>query len=244
MIITIHQPNYFPWLGFFDKIAGSDLFVLLDHVKNDVTAGFWVKRVKVLANGQAMWSTVPLYRGKNEKIQPINEMMIDVDNQLMGKNLRVLRSAYLKAPYFESIFPLVESFYHHQSRFIAERNIDFIRSVCRMLGITTRLILSSDLACERSATDLNIEITQKVGGTTYKSGDGSAGYLEASKFHDAGINLLFQEFVHPVYSQFNSSRFVPGLSIIDALFNIGPKGTAELLNVKPEQDKEEKFILN
>jgi hypothetical protein len=237
MIIAIHQPNYFPWLGFFDKIAGSDLFVLLDHVKNDITAGFWVKRVKVLVHGQVIWSTVPLYRGGNEKIQPINQMIIDVDNHLMGKNFRVLRSAYLKAPYFESVFPLVEAFYQHKSPFIAERNIDFIKSVCEMLGIATKLILSSDLACERFATDLNIEITQKVSGTTYKSGDGSTGYLEDYKFRNAGLNLVFQDFVHPVYSQFNSNHFIPGLSVIDALFNIGPKGTAGLLNVKAKQDK-------
>ncbi len=240
MIVAIHQPNFFPWLGFFDKIAGSDVFVLLDHVTNDITAGIWVKRVKVLAGGQAKWATIPLYRGKSEKIQPINKMIVDVDNQLVGKNLRILRNAYSKAPYFETVFPLVESFFHHKSRFISGRNIDFIKSVCQMLGITTRLIISSGLGCERSATDLNIEITQKAGGTIYKSGDGSAGYLEAFKFRDAGIDLVFQGFKHPVYSQFNSEHFVPGLSIADALFNLGPEGTAALLNVKPGQAKEEK----
>ena len=106
MIVAIHQPNFFPWLGFFDKIARSDVFCLLDGVQLPKKGGSWVNRVQLVNNGKVLWATVPVCRGPG--VQTIAETRLQDAEPWREKLLRTLQSAYGKAPHFKDVFAFVQ----------------------------------------------------------------------------------------------------------------------------------------
>lgn len=232
-LIGIHQPNLFPWLGYFSKIVKSDSFVFLDHVANNPRTAIYTKRVQLISNGQAHWLTIPLKNKKGETFVPINAMEIDNPEQIESKHLKTIELTYKKAPHFNEVFEHVLNFYKHPSPLISERNIDFIKAICTQLGITKEFTLSSNLHCTENSTELLIEIIKQLKGTTYLSGDGADGYQEEELYKSNRISLTFSNFKHPVYPQFNSKEFLKGLSIIDCLMNAGFKRTKKLLYESP-----------
>lgn len=219
--LAIHQPNFFPWLGFFDKLVSADRFVILDHVSNNPASGILTKRVTLLINGTAQWWTVPLVKPKEQLFQPINEMELALRPEMAQKQIKMLDHAFRKAPFFDEIFPLILDFYNHPSPLVAERNEAFITRLCSALGITTPFILSSKLGVHGHSNELLINIIRQLNGTVYLHGSGAV-YQNDQLFQEAGIILKMQEFNHPVYKQFNNKGcFASGLSIIDALMNLG-----------------------
>lgn len=239
-VVGIHQPDFFPWLGFFNKYRKSDTFVILDHTENNPRdSNFWGRRVKILANGQPFWLSVPLTKPSGKLGQPILEMTLNInDRKFKKKNLSTLSQSYSKAHHFDQIFPLVEAYFNHESTSLIERNMGFILEVGGQLGFNTEMVYSSDLNCQMSSTDLLIEIIQKVGGTDYLSGTGADGYMKDEMFGQNGIGLQFNEFSFIPYDQFNAKEFVPGLSILDALMNLGFEGVKGLFSKMDQQSDE------
>ena len=229
MIVAAHQPNFLPWLGFFDKLARADVLVLLDDVQFPRTgAGVWTNRVGVLAEGERRWLTVPVERA-GRGLQLVNEVRIDPSQQWKRKLVRTLEQHYARAAAYEETFPFVRSLLEFESDRLAAYNEAGLRSLARELGLAeARLRLSSELGAQGSGTDLLVDLTLAVGGTTYLSGDGAGGYQDEDRFRAAGLELRFQRFEHPVYPQLGE-RFVPGLSVVDALLNCGFEGTRALL---------------
>ncbi len=230
-VIAIHQPNLFPWLGFFAKIIKSDTFVFLDHVLLNSRSAIYTKRVKVIANGNEFWLTIPLKTKPNQIFQPICEMEIDKPDILKSKHLKTFELNYKKSPFFSETFPLIESFYNNPSKLIAERNSHFTISLLNTMNFNKASVLSSTLACSKTSTEMLVEIMQKLGGKTYLSGDGAEGYQDIEEYQKNNITLQFMNYVHPQYPQFNSDVFCKGLSIIDALMNVGISGTKSLLEL-------------
>lgn len=227
MKIAIHQPNFFPWLGYFDKINKADLFVYLDHVENNPRDSGWFKSVKILVNGNEYWLIQPLKR-PNDVTQAIMDM--EVTNQRTAhKNMKTIKQNYSNSQYFDQVFPLVEDYFKDDESLLAEKNISFIEKICWMLHINTSRKRSSDFRWEREGTELLVDIVKKYDGETYISGGGSEGYQEDSLFSENNITLKYQNFSHPIYNQCNAKEFIPGLSVLDALFNIGAERTRELL---------------
>ena len=127
---------------------------------------------------------------------------------------------------FAFLSPLIKN----ETENLADYNECAIRAVCAALGITqTRLVRASELNAEGEATDLLIDLVQKVGGTTYLCGGGAGGYQEDSKFAAAGVRLVYQNYRHPVYVQAATADFMPGLSVIDPLMNCGFQETSRWL---------------
>lgn len=228
-IVAIHQPNLFPWIGFFGKIACSDCFVFLDHVVNNPRTAIYTKRVKIISNSSEYWLTIPLKNKKNEVFIPVNLMEIDKPEFIASKHLKTIELNYKKAPFFKEVFAYVAVFYEHSSPFIAERNIDFIISIAKKLNLQKEFIKSSDLTSVNNSTELLVEIVKKLNGTIYLSGDGAEGYQEQDLYKSNGIQLRFMNFQHPIYTQFNTKEFYKGLSVIDVLMNIGFERTQDLL---------------
>ncbi len=238
IIVAIHQPNLFPWLGFFDKINRSDIFIFLDHVVNNPRNSLWIKRVQILSNCNPYWLTIPIEHPGGEVFLPINKMIISpVFNK--NKHLKTIQQNYNTAKYFKSVFQFIECFYKYdKSSLLAEKNINFIMSISQEIGIKTRFFISSKLDPISSASEMLIDLVFKVGGITYLYGGFGESYQQKDKFAVAGISLEAQNFQHPRYPQINTSNFVPGLSILDALFNIGFTGVAELLkDLKNNENK-------
>jgi hypothetical protein len=220
-VVAIHQPNLFPWLGFFDKMFKSDVFVFLDHVVNNPRTSIYTKRVKILANNQEYWLTVPLKSSAGITFQRIDEMEMDKPDLIAKKHLKTIELNYRKAPFFMEVFPLIAAFYNSDMASIASRNIAFIQAVAERTGIRKEFLRSSSMNCVGTSTDLLIEITTGLGGNVYLAGGGASGYQEDELFAKAGIQLSYQNFEHPVYLQMNGKGFTKGLSVLDMLMNCG-----------------------
>ncbi len=229
-LVAIHQPNFFPWLGYFDKIDRADRFIVLDNAQFSKSGGTWSNRVRLLAGGQPLWATMPVVRGYHG-VRQIRDMQIDTSSPWRRKFLQTLRTNYSRAPFFDTLFPFVSELVQHPTASLLEFNLRAITAICELVGIdTSKLVLGSSLPVSGQATELLISSVQAVGGQAYFCGGGAEGYQEDRKFHDAGLRLHYQNFQHPVYPQVSRGEFVPGLSCIDALMCCGPERFRPLLS--------------
>lgn len=229
MIVAIHQPNFFPWLGYFNKITASDAFILLDHVQFPKTAGSWINRVKLLTSGEGRWCTAQVNRNYHGT-KSIKEMEFAQLAPWRTKMVNTLSLNYKKSSFYNEVFPFFKELIENPENNIAEYNIHAITSIARELGIPeTKLYRSSNMLQDGNSNELLVALTQQLGGSTYLCGGGAGGYQEESIFTQAGIELRYQHFQHPVYEQASVLAFIPGLSIIDAVMNRGWDGAKELI---------------
>ncbi len=230
-LVAIHQPNFLPWLGFFDKLARADVFVLLDDVQFPRTSkGTWINRVKLLVAGRATWVTVPIVRSRGSTL-PVREVQIDDSQPWRKKLLRTVELNYRRAPYFDEVFPLVEELVARPTDQLAAFNEANIRRLGEELGLDSgKLVHSSEIETDAGGTELLVELTRGVGGIAYLSGGlAPEAYQDEAAFAAAGVELVLQEFRHPTYPQ-PADEPVHGLSIVDALMNCGIAGTAALVS--------------
>jgi len=219
VIVSAHQPNFVPWLGFFDKALHSDVMVLLDTVQF-IKRGLQ-NRSRIKGTGGApQWLTVPVI-SKGRYDQATRDVEIDESTAWRSVHLRTLQSVLAKAPHRDELFGLVEPIYarddlHH----LAELNTAIIRAVVDRLGITTRLVLASEIETEGSSTRLMVSLTRAVGGDVYLSGPTGRKYLEPELFDAAGLELRYHEFTPFEYPQLHGP-FEPGLSCLDYVANCG-----------------------
>lgn len=233
-IVAIHQPNFFPWLGYFDKIALADVFVVLDSVQFPKKQGNWMNRVQILVQGEPRWLTVPVDRSYHG-LRAVYDMRIADDRQWRDRSMKSLRAAYGKAPYFERVVDVVQGLVCSEQTLLADYNLAAIEAlVDRFVPVPATLVRSSELGVTGSATDLLITITKAVGGTTYLCGGGANTYQDDARFAEEGLTLRYQDFEPPDYEQLGSANTVKGLSVIDALFNLGFAGTASVLEASRE----------
>jgi hypothetical protein len=229
-LVAIHQPNFLPWLGYFDKIRRADVFVVLDSVQLPKTGGTWANRVKLLVSGAPAWVTVPIVRDYHGT-RTVADTEIDNRAPWRSKVLKTIELNYRRAPKFDAVFPWLADLVADSAGKIAEYNLNAIRAITKVLHIdSTKLVMASGTGVDGQATELLISMVRAVGGDAYLAGGGATGYQDDAMFSHAGLELQHQDFHHPVYRQFNSAEFVPGLSIVDALMNCGFEGTSELLN--------------
>jgi hypothetical protein len=228
-VVAIHQPNFFPWLGYFNKIARADFFLLMDNVQFPKKGGNWSNRVRFLINRQPMWVTMPVVRSYHS-VRPIKEIQLDNNTPWRTKILRAVQTNYGRAPFYEQIFPFLTDLINNPTDSITDHNCFAIAAMSDAVKLdASRLIRGSTLDAEGHSTDLLINMVKAVGGTAYLCGGGASGYQEDEKFAAEGIELIYQNFQHPVYPQTNVDEFVPGLSIVDALMNCGFEDTGRLI---------------
>jgi|FLOH01.1.fsa_nt_gi hypothetical protein len=229
-LVAAHQPNFLPWLGYFDKLARADVFVVLDDVQFPRTGrGTWTNRTQVLVNGKGHWLTVPVRRDFNGS-RAISAMEIDESQGWRDKRIKTIRMAYGRAPGFEEVWETLEPLLMNSVSNLAEYNLSLIYGIGSRLGIdTSKIVLGSELRPVGHSTDMLIEIVKKVGGDEYLAGGGAAGYQEDAKFAGSNVRVQYQRFVQLPYRQHGSAAFVPGLSILDVLMNRGISGTRSSL---------------
>ena len=225
-----------PWAGFFVKMMKSDMFVILDHTENNPRdAAFWGRRVRIAVNGTGHWFSVPLVKPAGKIGVPVRDMEISCDeaaHHAMSKSLATFRQNYARTPHYKCYAGLVEEYFASVEPRLAVRNMRFILAVREALGIDAQIVASSSLGCAGRSSELLVEIVKSVKGNTYLSGDGATGYMDMAVFAREGVRVTFNGFVPPCYRQHNTRDFVPGLSIIDMLMNLGAPETARLLRAQ------------
>ena len=223
MRVSIHQPNYIPWIGYFHKIFQSDVHVFLDDV--EYSKNGFINRNKILMNGSDVFLTIPI--SKKFHRSPLNEIIIQ-DKRWASKHLKTISQSYSKSPYYDMYYNEFSALLlDNQDQTLSKLNSSIIKWVVNKLGCTTSFVFSSQLSIDKNLkkTDLLLNILESLGATSYISGVGAYDYLDESRFKE--IELIWQNFNHPFYNQ-NSSKFVKNLSIFDVLFNEGP-ATAGML---------------
>ncbi len=223
MIVSIHQPQYLPWLGYFDKIVRSDAFVFLDNVqfkKNE-----WQNRNKIKTSDGWQWLSVPVIHRFTQKI---SEVEINNTVQWSRKHLNALVTHYSRAPFFKDYIDFFERTYAQEWKYLADINVHMVKYLAEALGLTKKkLVLASELETREGSTERLIDICQKMGGDVYLSGKDGAKYMDVELFKQEGIQVVFQNYVHPRYDQLYGD-FEPFLSVIDLLFNCGPESLSIL----------------
>jgi WbqC-like protein family len=229
VIVAIHQPNFFPWLGYFQKLAVADCFILLDTVALPATGGHYGNRVQLLVQGRPAWVTAPLVRNATSRARIDSARFIAI-GPWRRKILRTLEQNYATAPHFATIMPLAAALIATPTDSLRDFNLRAIHELSRCLSIDcSKIVLASTLGIEGKSTDLLVALVRAVGGQAYLMGGGASGYQDDAKFATAGIRVVAQNFRHPEYRQVRTPTFVPGLSILDALMNCGPREAASLL---------------
>ncbi len=226
MIVSIMQPGYLPWLGFFELIYNCDLFVLLDDVQ--YTKKDWRSRNRIRTKDGWIWLSVPVLT-KNKQIQLINEVKINSSISWRRKHLKAIEINYNKAEYFNDYFPYFEKLYTIDWEYLLDLNIEIINWVVKMLNIKTPLIKSSGLNAEGRKEDKIINICKALNAGELYDTKAARGILDLDKFEKNEIKIRFQDYQHPSYRQIYEP-FIPYMSIVDLLFQYGPKSLNVLLN--------------
>lgn len=216
-LVAIHQPNFFPWLGYFDKIRRADAFVFLDAVdyprSGSGSMGSWSNRVRLAVQGEARWVNCPVQRMPLGS--PISDAIIDDRQPWRDKLLKTLDANYRRAPGYAATLALIEPLIRLAETNLATFNIQAIKAIAGHLGATTRFLRQTELMHSGSSTSLLVSLVNAAGGDAYLAGGGARGYQENHVFADGAVRLVMQGFTPRPYG--DHARFIPGLSIIDYL---------------------------
>lgn len=225
MIVAIHQPNYLPWLGYFQKIAIADVFVFLDDVQ--FSKNSYINRVQVAGISGRNWLTVPVSVRLGMRIDAVAPARAD----WRADHLSRLRNAYRDAACFRAVWRDVEKLYAiADGTNLATINRGLVQAVAALLGLECEFYVSSSFHLHGAAGDTRLAqlVTAIAPGGIYLSGRGGAKYQDPSTFLDAGLSLRYLDFDHPTYDQ-GREPFQPGLSVLDAAFHLGWRATASLI---------------
>ena len=223
---VVTQPNYLPWLGYFEQIIRSDIFVFLDTVQYERRA--WQNRNRLKNyDDKPFWLTVPVVKHKQKT--PINKINI-INSDWQSKHLYLMKTFLGHTKYFNKIYPIIECRIKNNYQLLSHLNIDLISDTCKILNIKTKFIRASELQPKGKRTELLVNICKLVGASHYYSSLGAKMYMEKDEhlFYDAGINLKYQTWDHPHYNQ-KGNNFISHLSALDAIMNIGPDQTSQLI---------------
>jgi WbqC-like protein family len=217
--LAIVQSNYIPWKGYFDLIAAVDEFILLDDVQ--YTKRDWRNRNLIKTAQGVQWLTIPVVN-KGRQAQLIEET--EISEAWAGQHWARIRHAYSKAPFFREYEQPLAALYEAAAgmKLLSEINRLFLRGLCDLLGIDTRLVNSRDYGSEGAKTDKLLALCRSTGATCYLSGPSARGYLDEAAFEAAGIRVDWMDYSgYPSYPQLYGD-FDPHVSAIDLLFNTGP----------------------
>lgn len=226
MIVTIHQPQYMSWLGYFDKMDKADVFVFLDTVqfkKNE-----FQNRNKIKGPEGGQWITVPVHHNYGQKIRDVT---INNTVKWRKKHMMSLISCYKRAPFFDRYIEKFEALLSRSWEGLSRLNIECVKLIASILDIEVKFITAFDLGDITEDRDLRlVEIVKSVGGDIYLAGSAGRDYMDLEVYERAGVCVEFQEFSHPEYPQL-FGKFLPNLSVVDLIFNTGERSLEYLRGI-------------
>jgi len=223
VIVSIMQPAYLPWLGYFHRISLADVHIVLDHVQIDKSSktGF-TNRNKIRTRDGWCWLTVPLLtKGKGADLL-IDSLEIANDTSWARKHWAAIRHSYARAPYFAGHAHFFEDIYSREWPCLAELMREVTAYLLNAFSIRTPILFSSEMKVEGKKDGLILNLCRAVEATVYISGPFGRGYLREPLFEEAGIRVVYHDYDHPAYPQ-SYPGFEPYMSAVDLLFNCGPK---------------------
>lgn len=234
--IGILQPGYLPWLGFFEQLYRSDVFVLYDDVQYDKNG--WRNRNRIKTPQGPQWLTVPVLV-KSADSHLLRDIKINNTVDWRKKHLLSVRNNYSKTPYFQDYICFFEEVYARPWESLVDLDVYFISGLMAHLGLRDKkLIRSSELNVTGDRFERLVGICKKFGAGIFYEGAAGRDYIDTGYFKERGIQVVFQDYQHPVYPQLYGD-FVSHLSVIDLLFNCGKDSLSILVSGRRAQERGE-----
>lgn len=219
MIVGIHQPNYLPYLGFFDKLRKSDVFILYDDAQFNKEDFQHRNRIRIYHGWK--WLTIPV----EKKHIPINQIKIKNDVEIKGMgwqeaHFKEIDDNYKKTDYYHGFKKDLLQIYEQDYDMLIDINFKLIKLFIKLFDIHTEIVYSSEFDFSSRSTEKLVDLVSAVDGDTYLSGPMGKKYLDPQLFEERDIKVIFQDFKHPIYRQ-QYDGFEVNMSAIDAIFNTG-----------------------
>lgn len=225
-LVVIHQPDFLPYLGFFDRLIRADIYVVFDNVQFVYGSRSWTNRDKIKTKQGAKWITVATQKcPRDTKIQ---DVLIQENGDWKSRHLNILTENYKEAGYYKEIMPYMQKLYTSNTKRLMDFNMASIKMLMELLDIDIEIVYASHLGVTGKSNELLVDIMHKLGAKKYLSGVGAKDYYKPEVFEKADIEVIWQQFAHPVYKQLYGD-FIPYLSTIDLLFNCGIQESRKIL---------------
>ncbi|MDF2531603.1 MAG: WbqC-like family protein [Clostridia bacterium] len=221
--VVIHQPDFLPYLGFFDRLLKSNLFVVFDDVQY-VDRG-WINRDKIKTPSGKKWITIGVQKASRDtKINDIKLAATDWKD----RHLSMIYENYRKAAYYDEVIPYVQALYDFECEMLIDFTMKSIVMLLELFDIKIDIVYASSLQATGKSNERLVSVLNKVQAAKYLSGIGARAYYQPMPFESAGIQVVWQEFHHPVYPQLYG-EFIPYLSSMDLFFNCGIRQSREII---------------
>lgn len=225
-IIVGHQPQYFPYLGIFNKIIQSDIFVFVDKTK--FVSKVWHNRTLIKdKKDEVFYLTIPVSFKNGQLIKDIKLS----DNKWKKKHLKSIKNIYGSSSYFNDLYPLIEKVILQTSDYLVDYSLLSMDLILDKISYDRESIfVQSKENIVGNKNELIVNITKNFNSNSYLSGEGAKDYLDEKYLKDNNINHRFNNFKHPKYNQ-SGKKFIKNLSVIDCIFNIGFKEFKKLIKI-------------
>ncbi len=222
MIGTILQPTYIPWLGYFEMIDKSDIFVVYDHVQ--FVKKSWHHRNKIKNNNGELLLSLPT---KHTHLKtPIYDISLSSEyERVLNNHWMSISYSYKNSRFFCDYSESLSALYMSKYSTLMELTVTFIKYFCEQMGINTHFEYSSNLILDNqltNGTEKVADICKQVNISTLYDANAAKDIIDIKILNNNNINVIFQNYQHPIYSQM-FGKFIPYLSIIDLIMNEGDK---------------------
>ncbi|MBT5399773.1 WbqC family protein [bacterium] len=219
---VILQPTYIPWLGYFEMIDRADIFVIYDHVQ--FVKKTWHHRNRIKNKNGELLLSIPT---KNTHLKtPIYDICLssEYEKVLVNHWLSIFYS-YKNSKFFYKYSDSLHALYTNKYSTLMELTVEFIKYFCKQLGISIDIEYSSNLTLDgklTNSTEKVADICDQVNISTLYDANGAKSIIDKTVLNKCGINVVFQKYKHPVYTQMFGD-FIPYMSIIDLIMNEGDR---------------------
>lgn len=231
MKVVLHQPQYFPYPGFFHKLSLADTFVILDNTQYDKR---FTNRNKIWTPHGFLWLTVPIK--KEFKFSPNKDVKINNDISWADDHWKKIFHSYKSSKYFKEYGHLLKNLFQKEWDFLTSLDLETLKQTIDWLGIKIDIVKESELNLKGQGTERLVNGCKALGASTYISGAGlpNKKYMDEKLFEKNNIKLYYQNYHSITYEQNSSNTFIPDLSILDLLFNVGPNSLKVILESNKE----------
>jgi hypothetical protein len=228
-----NQPVYLPWLGYFDQMLRVDLFVIADEMP--YSSSGWAHRNRVTNAHGPHWLTLPV---RPKRGQAIRDVRLDSSVPWARKHLSTLRHFYAKGVDVDTTLAALEPLLRQEEEQLTAVTIPLILHLAAVLGIETRIVVSSDMGLEAryrgrfpdkaGPTERIIAYMEALGATELLEGESGQNYFDTELFRASGFDVRFHRYVHPEYPQLRQP-FLSHMSALDLILCVGPQEARRVL---------------
>ena len=226
--IVVLQPGYLPWLGFFNQLFNSDVFVFYDDVQFDKHG--WRNRNRIKAPNKLHWLTVPVFHTGQSKPR-ILEVEIDNRSPWARKHIKSIQQFYAKAPFLKHYLPELEDLLLRPWELLIDLDLAIIELMCTWLGLQRHTVQSSKLNIQSRGSERLLDLCKYFHSNCYLTGNAAENYLDIDLFTDNGVQVEWHNYQHPQYPQ-QHGEFIPYLSALDLILNCGDQSLSIINNSK------------